>query len=388
MVSRSHLNVVLATLINFSVCSFISLPVIADNDEHAAALAEVRKKIERLRHEIDKTQTKHDSVRTELRKVERAISQLHREIKKINEKQRKKNRELKQLYRDRGKLQNELATHRQILTQQIQAAFVIGQQEYLKLLLNQEDPSAIGRTMKYYEYFNRARLTEIEKVRGTLLRLSSVETKIKREKQALLQIEQARKKRRQELQEVSYAHSRVMAKLKKELGTRGEELSQLVENERRLQQLVNQLDDTIPDILTAPGKRTPFAKLRGKLEWPTTGKVRALFGRSRNAGKLKWNGVLIKASEGKDVRAVSHGRVAYADWLRGYGLLLIVDHGDGYMSLYGHNQALYKETGEWIEAGEVIATVGQSGGQQEAALYFEIRHNGKPSNPARWCKRG
>jgi septal ring factor EnvC (AmiA/AmiB activator) len=388
MVSGSHLNVVLATLINFSVCSFISLPVIADNDEHAAALAEVRKKIERLRHEIDKTQTKHDSVRTELRKVERAISQLHREIKKINEKQRKKNRELKQLYRDRGKLQNELATHRQILTQQIQAAFVIGQQEYLKLLLNQEDPSAIGRTMKYYEYFNRARLTEIEKVRGTLLRLSSVETKIKREKQALLQIEQARKKRRQELQEVSYAHSRVMAKLKKELGTRGEELSQLVENERRLQQLVNQLDDTIPDILTAPGKRTPFAKLRGKLEWPTTGKVRALFGRSRNAGKLKWNGVLIKASEGKDVRAVSHGRVAYADWLRGYGLLLIVDHGDGYMSLYGHNQALYKETGEWIEAGEVIATVGQSGGQQEAALYFEIRHNGKPSNPARWCKRG
>jgi septal ring factor EnvC (AmiA/AmiB activator) len=388
MVSRSHLNVVLATLINFSVCSFISLPVIADNDEHAAALAEVRKKIEHLRHEIDKTQTKHDSVRTELRKVERAISQLHREIKKINEKQRKKNRELKQLYRDRGKLQNELATHRQILTQQIQAAFVIGQQEYLKLLLNQEDPSAIGRTMKYYEYFNRARLTEIEKVRGTLLRLSSVETKIKREKQALLQIEQARKKRRQELQEVSYAHSRVMAKLKKELGTRGEELSQLVENERRLQQLVNQLDDTIPDILTAPGKRTPFAKLRGKLEWPTTGKVRALFGRSRNAGKLKCNGVLIKASEGKDVRAVSHGRVAYADWLRGYGLLLIVDHGDGYMSLYGHNQALYKETGEWIEAGEVIATVGQSGGQQEAALYFEIRHNGKPSNPARWCKRG
>ena len=174
MVSHSHLNVVLAALINFSVCSFISLPVIADNDEHAAALAEVRKKIEHIRHEIDKTQTKHDSVRTELRKVERAISQLHREIKNINQKQRKKNRELKKLYRDRGKLQNELATHRQILTQQIQTAFVIGQQEYLKLLLNQEDPSAIGRTMKYYEYFNRARLTEIEKVRGTLLRLSSV----------------------------------------------------------------------------------------------------------------------------------------------------------------------------------------------------------------------
>jgi septal ring factor EnvC (AmiA/AmiB activator) len=387
MVSRAYLNVTLAALLTFSVCSFISLPVIADNDEHAAALAEVRKKIDRLRHEIDKTQTKHDSVRTELRKVERSISQLHREIKNINQKQRKKNRELKKLYGERGKLQNELATHRQILTQQIQAAFVIGQQEYLKLLLNQEDPAAIGRTMKYYDYFNRARLTEIEQVRGTLLRLSSVEAKIKREKQVLAEIEQVRKKRRQELQEVSYAHSRVMAKLKKELGTRGEELSQLVENERRLQQLVNQLDDAIPDILTAPGKRTPFAKLRGKLQWPTQGKVRALFGRSRNAGKLKWNGVLIKASVGKDVRAVSHGRVAYADWLRGYGLLMIVDHGDGYMSLYGHNQALYKETGEWVEAGEVVATVGQSGGQQQAALYFEIRHNGKPSNPVRWCKR-
>lgn len=385
---RTPFTVFLTSLITFASCALLIAPAVADTDQQAAALAEVRKKIERLRNEIDTTQTKHDSVRTELRKVERAISQLHREIKNINEQQREKNRELKQLYRDRGKLQGELATHRHILAQQIQAAFVIGQQEYLKLLLNQEDPSSIGRTMKYYEYFNRARVVEIDKVRGTLVRLSNVEAKINHEKQALAQIEEARKTRRQQLQEVSYAHSRVMAQLKKELSTRGVELSQLVENEKRLQQLVNQLDDAIPDILTAPGKRTPFANLRGKLEWPTTGKVRALFGSSRNAGKLKWNGVLIKANEGKDVRAVSHGRVAYADWLRGYGLLMIVDHGDGYMSLYGQNQALFKETGEWVEAGEVIASVGQSGGQQEAGLYFEIRHNGKPSNPVRWCRRG
>jgi len=387
MYRRVHHTFLLSALISFAIFLQFSLHVYAD-DENEQALVELREKIGKLRKEIEKTQNLHDSVRTELSKVERDISEIHRELKHIDRRQQKQNRALRKLYNDRKKLQYELETHQRILAQQVQAAYIIGQQEYLKLILNQEDPSSIGRTMTYYEYLNRARLSEIEAARLTLVKLDAVEKKISVEKRTLNELEQQQIAKQQELQKVSHDHALVMAKLQKQLESKGQELSQLVANERRLQDLVNQLDEAIPDILTAPGKRTPFAKLRGKLKWPTTGNVQALFGRSRNVGKLRWNGIVIDAREGKEIRAISHGRVAYADWLRGYGLLLILDHGDGYMSLYGHNQSLFKETGEWVEAGEVIASVGRSGGQQQAGLYFEIRHNGKPSNPTSWCKKG
>lgn len=362
-------------------------PSRADEDREEA-LSEVRSKINRLRKEIEKTQTLHDSVRTELRKVEQDISKIHRALKKLNGRLASKEKELDSLYRDRAELTRELSTHHQLLGRQIQAAYMIGQQEYLKLLLNQEDPSVVGRTMIYYDYFNRARVAEIETTQVTLQKLKRVEADIKAETVELNAIKQQRLAKQQELLKVSREHSLVVARLHDELVNKEQELAQLIENERRLTDLVNKLDEAIPDILTATGKRTPFEKLRGKLNWPTKGDVQALFGRQRSIGKLTWNGVIIRANEGRDIRAVSHGRVAYADWLRGYGLLLILDHGDGYMSLYGHNQSIYKETGEWVNTGEIIASVGKSGGQKQAGLYFEIRHNGKPRNPLKWCRHG
>ena len=388
MSARANHTFLLSALVTFTICLPVVSIVRADDEEQQEALVEVRKKIGILRQEIEKTQNLHDSVRAELREVERNISKLHRALKQLNQRMARQNRALKKLYNDRQVLNEELKTHHRILGDQIQAAYMIGQQEYLKLILNQEDPAAIGRTMTYYDYFNRARISEIDTTRVTLVKLDKIEKEINAEKRVLKDLTNQQLARQDELQQVSRTHAVVMAKLKNELDSKGQELNQLVENERRLQDLVTRLDEAIPDILTAPGKRTPFAKLRGRLSWPTTGKVQALYGRPRSIGKLKWNGVVINTNEGKDVRAVSHGRVAYADWLRGYGLLLILDHGDGYMSLYGQNQSLFKETGEWVEAGEVIASVGRSGGQQQAGLYFEIRHNGKPNNPASWCKPG
>ena len=131
-----------------------------------------------------------------------------------------------------------------------------------------------------------------------------------------------------------------------------------------------------------------LSKLKGKLNWPTTGKLKDIYGKKRKTGRVRWNGVMIMARAGQDVKAVSHGRVAFAEFLRGYGLLLILDHGDGYMSLYGHNQTIYKEIGEWVETGETIASIGTSRGKKHSGLYFEIRYNGKPSNPVRWCRSG
>jgi septal ring factor EnvC (AmiA/AmiB activator) len=264
----------------------------------------------------------------------------------------------------------------------------MGRQEYVKIILNLEEAASVARTMTYYDYFNRARLQRIEKSKKTLASLATVEQKIKRQTARLKNTREEYTTKQAELKVVTHSRAQVVARLHSELVDKEQALSQLLEDERRLEQLVKDLDQAIPDILTDPGKRTPFARLKGKLIWPTKGELHAVYGKRRNSSRVKWNGVMIMANTGKDVKAISYGRVAFADFLRGYGLLLIIDHGDGYMSLYGHNQAIYKDIGEWVEAGETISSVGTSGGQKQAGLYFEIRHNGKPTNPVRWCRKG
>ena len=145
------------------------------------------------------------------------------------------------------------------------------------------------------------------------------------------------------------------------------------------------LGELLADIPSSPSESRPFSSLKGKLPWPVKGSFLGRFGQSKNTGDLKWNGVLIKAKLGTPVRVISHGRVAFSDWLQGFGFITIIDHGDGYMSLYGHSESLFKQTGDWVQAGEVIATVGDSGGQPISGVYFEIRSRGKPVNPSKWC---
>lgn len=370
------------------VFSMLTVPAAMADDEREQALQQVRQKIEKLRSEIQQTQTLHDSVRTELASLEKNINQLHRILKQLNRKLIKQKQKLNSLYGKRNRLRKDVKTQQSLLEKQIMAAYMIGRQEYIKLILNQEDPAVIGRTMSYYEYFNRARVDRIDTSRKSLSVLIETEKQIKTETAALKTIQQQQLAKKEKLDEAARARAVVVAKLQKELTNKTTDLSQLLRDEKRLADLVAKLDEAMPDILTEAGKRTPFAKLKGQLTWPTKGKVQALFGKRRQSSKVKWNGVMITAREGHAVRAISHGRVAFADWLRGYGLLLIIDHGNGYMSLYGHNQSIYIETGEWVEAGETIAGVGKSGGQEQAGLYFEIRHNGKPTNPVNWCRKG
>ncbi|MCW8851123.1 MAG: peptidoglycan DD-metalloendopeptidase family protein, partial [Gammaproteobacteria bacterium] len=162
-------------------------------------------------------------------------------------------------------------------------------------------------------------------------------------------------------------------------------LNNLETSRGRIENLLKSLGELLADIPTSPSETQPFVSQKGKLPWPVNGRFLNNFGQSKNYGDLKWNGVLIKAELGTPVRVVSHGRVAFSDWLQGFGFITIVDHGDGYMSLYGHNESLFKQTGDWVQAGEVIATAGDSGGQPTSAVYFEIRSRGKPINPSKWC---
>ena len=176
-----------------------------------------------------------------------------------------------------------------------------------------------------------------------------------------------------------------VAKLNDSIRDKGEKLKQKERDRQELEKLLAAIEEAVVN-LEVPEDFQAFGKARGKMPWPIKGKPSNRFGKSRNEGKMRWQGVTIPAKEGTTVRAIHHGRVVYSDWLRGSGLLLIIDHGDGYMSLYAHNQSLLRDVGEWVSAGTPISTVGDSGGLERSALYFEIRHQGKPTDPARWCR--
>lgn len=355
-------------------------------EEKKEELENLRQRMSELRQKIEKRQEEKNSATKFLKDIEVRIGERAYVLKKINRHLRKKKRELKKLKKQHRKTLNKLASQRNILSEQIRSSYMIGRQEYLKLLLNQENPAAIGRTLTYYDYFHKARSHHIDEAVVTIEKLNHLTLQVKTKTEELKASRKQQRVEKQKLEDDFIDRSIVIKQMEKEIAKQGNRMKTFVANEQLLQELLKEIRNIMPSMLTEIDKRETFAKRRGRLKWPVKGKVKRLFGKSRQAANVKWNGVLIPSREGKDVKAISHGRVAYADWLRGYGMLVIIDHGDGYMTLYGYNQALYKETGDWVEEGEVIATVGRSGGQLKSALYFEVRVKGQPSNPTKWCK--
>ncbi|MDH5184929.1 MAG: peptidoglycan DD-metalloendopeptidase family protein, partial [Gammaproteobacteria bacterium] len=278
-----------------------------------------------------------------------------------------------------------LSGNQNALKQQVRAAYISGQEAYLKLILSQRDPQRLGRMLIYYDYLNHARLEEIDGLQTTLQKLESL-NKRKQETQKELKNLLQRKETDKQAMEVSQKQRQLLlAQLAIKLEDKEVELAQLKEDEQRLHTLLNDLTEALSDIPAVPKQLQAFASLKGTLAWPVSGKLEASYGTRRSRG-LRWKGVVLDASKDNQVKVVSHGRIAFSDWLRGYGLLSIVDHGNGYMSLYGQNHSLYKKVGDWVEKGEIIAEAGENGSEQ-AQLYFEIRHRGKPVNPQRWCRR-
>ncbi len=356
--------------------------------EKAAELKKLRARIADLRETLEAVRSQQDAVRTELRDLERRIGRLVHNLKELSAQLAERTARLQALRNEQRLRQGELATQRELLANQVRAAYAIGRQEYLKLLLNQEDPAAAGRVFTYYEYFNRARSTRIASVTETLNKLQSVQRAIEEETAQLTRLRDEQQRDKDDLQQAHRGRAAVMAKLDSEIRTGDQELARLLEDERELERVIAAITEALADVPVELERGASFAASRGKLTWPTGGPVEQLFGTRREKSRVTWNGVIINAVEGHEVRAVARGRVAFADWLRGYGLLLIIDHGNGYMTLYGHAQSLFKEAGDWVESDELIATVGRSGGRTAAGLYFEIRHNGKPVNPVQWCRRG
>jgi len=368
------------------LCALISTaPYGATGEEDKAAkLQQLRQQIQDLQKSLGAARDQQAELRESLRRSEVEIGRISRILKDLRKQLRRQTRALKDLEARRGKEREALGAQREAIARQMVASYAMGRQGQLKIVLNQQDPAAIARTLTYYDYFIKARAARIAAIDHTLAELTQTEQDISAETNRLdrLRIDQA--DRLSALQQTRRTRAEVLAKLEAEIRTKQQRLDQLLKDEARLARLVQRLREALSDI-PPDAVGVPFSQLKGRLAWPVDGRVTARFGETRKPGTMRWQGVMLQAEQGREVHAVYHGRVAFADWLRGFGLLIIIDHGDGFMSLYGHNESLYKSPGDWVEGGELIATVGDSGGRAEPGLYFEIRHNGRPADPARWC---
>ena len=258
----------------------------------------------------------------------------------------------------------------------------------VRLLLNQENPALFSRMMTYHDYFSRQRVAQIKRVNVRLQELRKAQHAMQLQSSTLERLKYKRQEELAKLSRMKQQKQIVLADILKDIDSEGEHLSQLRKDEQALKNILKSLTDLLSDIPGSVAVTKSFAQMKGKLPWPSNGEIGTRYGSARgNTGK-RWSGVVIATQRGGDVVAIAGGRVAFSDWLRGYGLLVIMDHGDGYMSLYGHNESVYKDTGEWVEPGAVIASVGDSGGQNRTGLYFEIRRDGKPVNPVKWCANG
>ncbi|MET0069399.1 MAG: peptidoglycan DD-metalloendopeptidase family protein [Candidatus Thiodiazotropha sp.] len=366
-----------------------SQPMIAQESpqDTREKLEQVKQRIQILQKQLRTTKGKHEEHSQALQKTERKIGDFARRIRATGQSLKRQQRRLAELERERADARLHLDQHRASLEGQIRAGYAMGRQEKLKILLNQQDPAVVSRIMVYYDYFNTARVAQMKRIEKSLRQLRSIEREIAQEEQRLQQLLAKNQNQKRQLEAARHGRKEIIANLNRHLKDKGVELDSLKSDEKQLRTLLDDLQQALSDIPIDSTAHVPFNSRKGKLPWPSRGRLVASFGSRREVGKLKWDGVLIAAPEGQEVRAIHHGRVAFADWLRGFGLLLIIDHGDGYMSLYGHNQSLFKETGEWVEPGEVVAQVGNSGGRTTSGIYFGIRHNGQPKNPTQWCQR-
>lgn len=356
-------------------------------DIEAGKLRELRERITTFKRELESVRGERDSQQQALERNDKAIGVISAELRRLAREAQQAEKKRTALETERAAARSQLNGMREILQRELRAAWLGGRQQRLRLLLNQEDPAAVGRMMTYQAYFTRARAQRMEQFRATMERLQLAE-------QALLEQQASIEALRTRQQEQSSQLSReqenrrgILAGLQKQLEEGSTELVRLEQDEQRVHQLLQSLQQAMRDFPQAESSQKPLHRLKGQLRWPVAGRISTPYGaRQAAAGKMKSRGVHISTPSGTDVHAVAKGRIAFADWLRGFGLLIIIDHGAGYMSLYGENSSLYKAVGEWVSQGDVIAAAGNSGGQPRTGMYFELRKDGQPLNPSAWFR--
>lgn len=364
------------------LCSFAS-PILAD-DEQKKKFEEVKRSIEKLKAELEKTKSSRDDLHKSLETNEKNIRTLNNKSKELQENLEQSQDKLNELNREQTGLSKKKNEQVSLVENYVSAAYKLGQQSQIRLLLSQQHPAEAARMVKYYQAFSATRSEKISEFVATLERLNIVESEIADNTASLQRSYAELKEQQRALKNSQNQRQATLAKLNADVGNQQARLRTLEANRKRLETVLSKVYEEINAQELAIGI-SAFTQHKGQLPWPTKVKPRNRFGAKRSK-QLRWQGLEFVGNRGDSVVAIHHGQVVFSDYLRGHGLLLIIDHGSGYMSLYAHNDNLYKELGEWVESGEAVASIGNTGGRTDTALYFELRHNGKPTNPTTWFK--
>lgn len=377
-------NLGIVSVLTLSMTLSLSSLSFAD-DKQQARLDDLKRSITSLEKKLIASDKEKKSLQSELKKVEIEASQINLSLRQLRKKITDSEKKLSSLDKQEVELQNNIALQSGAIVDQISAAYKLGNQEPIKLLLNQEDPQKIARVFKYYGYFLQARTEKIQRYMADVDKLSEVIEDINRQKLELTksraELESGQKKLRGQVKK----RSDTLSKLQASLRTDKKKLGSLQKERGKLEEILSAVEEAVTD-MKLPKNYQPFVSRKGKLKWPLKGRVAHSYGSPRS-GELRWEGWLISAKAGAAVNAVHNGRVVFSNYLRGFGLLIILDHGDGYMTLYAHNQELLKDTGDWVQSSETVARAGDTGGLSKPALYFEIRKQGKPADPKSWLGR-
>ncbi|MFA6179948.1 MAG: peptidoglycan DD-metalloendopeptidase family protein [Candidatus Methylopumilus sp.] len=417
-----------ATIVNFA------LPMVAQAadkiEKSKDALSDIHERIESLKKELNIAQEAHADATDALKASEKSISDTNRKLYELNQQHQENRIKLESLQAQKSEIEDILQDQKQLLGAQLYQQYLHGQQSYLQVVLQQQDPGSIARQLQYFSYVSRARAKLIASMQANLGKITRLNDDTAQALQAITNLKVAQEQERRQLQAQKDERSKVLKKLASKISAQRGEIDKLKRDEKSLSQLVERLariaqqkaaqqkkeqrlaqqkqakankrstTGSQPQEETAPSQQAPigtnntlptnafdggnFAALRGKLNLPVRGDVTNRFGAAREDTGVSWKGLFIKSSEGSDVKSVASGRVVFADWMRGFGNLLIIDHGDGYMSLYGNNQALLRKVGDTVKGGDTIAAVGNSGGNESSGLYYELRKQSRPFDPLSW----
>ncbi len=370
----------------FFGCVFVIAPIMGYADNQSQ-LSSINQSIASIKTDLKKSTIQRSHLENALAEIETSEGKIHAQLQNTTQALTQHQKKLAQLKQATIPLINQKNQNNALLIQQIRAAYILNRQPYLALLLTPNGMSNSHHLLMYYHYITQAQMQTMTHLQQSITQYQENQNQIQHQYTQLLSLKQTQINNQLSLQKTKSQREQLIATINQDIQTKHQKLIQLLANKKQLQQTVAALRTKMSEHLSrAVLGNAPFSRLQGKLAWPLQGRILRNFGTQIEQSELKWDGTVIGAKPGESVHAVASGRVIFARWLAGYGLLIIINHGSGYMTLYGRNQQVDVNVGDYVKPGEVIATAGKSGGFDHTALYFSIRHNTTALNPSAWCR--
>ena len=371
--------------------------------ETEESLLKLKKEINQLDKNIKKNTETKNNLSNQLKKKERKISKTKKQLYNINKKFKNNKKKIKQLNKQLAKLKKEIKIKKRSLSSRLYQAYTQGNPGYLQMYLDGINPNQISRESYYIGYYSQQQNNDIESIKKAYKKIDKTKKSTNKILKKVASLKKQKERNAKKLQKQKKEKTIVIKKITVELSSQKKKKKKLIKNEKKLNSIVSELikkikaeskKKTITKKIHVEKKPTPddkfhgidFKKLKGKLKLPVKGKITRKFNSKRKDTGTRWKGIFIKSKEGDEVRSIASGKIVFSDWLDGYGNIIIIDHGKGYMSLYGNNQSLIKQKGDVIKGGSTIAIVGNSGGNSTNGLYYQLRKNSKPFNPLKWTK--